>query len=350
LQLNETGAGAPRVFGDEMKDFNYYMDEYQTNWRKHNLKNQECGEQRGKRYPWIIPRELWQEGLWQGIRDGNNSLPAYLKKSNIQKHDGVHNLKSSWMQCANLYFPFRKDRDLLVGFLHEHVSPLIRTVDCVELEWAGNPPFDPTTLLGEPHGQRGKNQTSPDIAFIVNGGKGIVLTENKFTEHSFYACSGRKREYGNPDTQRCLNLDKVRHDIANHCYMLQWACKGRTNRKYWDYIRFSPAGLATLKYCPAATSGYQLFRQQTLAEALAQKNAYEFVISCVAHDERNQTLIECLKGSGIEDFTIGWGPLFEGKATFDTFTHQQWVEWVQDHDSKGRHKNWLEYVRQRYGF
>ena len=35
---------------------------------------------------------------------------AFLKKSDVQKHDGVHNLKSSWMQCANLYFPFRNDK------------------------------------------------------------------------------------------------------------------------------------------------------------------------------------------------------------------------------------------------
>jgi len=330
-----------------LEDFDQYMNDYQTQWRCDHVENQVDGEQRGKRYPWILPRELWQEGLWQGIRD---NLPVYLEDKKVQKHDGVHNLKSSWMQCANLYFPFRNNKEMLADFLHEHVSSLIQTVDEIELEWAGDPPLDPTTLLGEPHGQRGKNQTSPDIAFIVNGGKGIVLTENKFTEHSFYACSGRKTQYHNPDIKRCLELDKVYNDTSNQCYMLQWACKGRTNRKYWDYIRFSPAGLETLKYCPAATAGYQLFRQQALAEALAQKNAYEFVVSCVAHDERNRTLIECLKGTGIQDFTKGWRSLFDGKTKFATFTHQQWVAWVQEHDSKGQHKDWLEYVRKRYGF
>ena len=129
-------------------------------------------------------------------------MPAYLDANKVQKHDGAHNLKSSWMQCANLYFPFREDYETIAGFLQKHVSRGIDTVNRIELEWAGKPPLDPTTLLGEPRGQRGANQTSPDVAFIVNGGKGIVLVENKFTEHSFYPCSGRKKIYGNPDRER----------------------------------------------------------------------------------------------------------------------------------------------------
>jgi len=332
-------------------DFTHYMNDYQTHWRRDLLTNQEEGEQHQKKRLWILPRELWEEGLWPNIRSGHdNSLPAYLNSTGVQKHDGVHNLKSSWVQCANLYFPFRDSREILAGFLHERVSSLIETVDQVELEWAEKPPLDPTTLLGEPQGQRGKNQTSPDIVFLVNAGKSIVLTENKFTEHSFYPCSGRKKIYGNPDPQRCLDLHKVCKDTANQCYMLQWAKGKRTNREYWDYIKLTAEGLTTLRYCPAATAGYQLFRQQALAEALAQKNTYEFVISCVAYDEHNRTLIECLKGTGIEDFITGWGPLFEGKATFASFTHQQWVAWVRNHASKDWHQDWLEYVRQRYGF
>ncbi len=334
-----------------MENFDQYMNDCQTHWRRNHVKNQDEGEQHHKQRPWILPRELWEEGLWWGIRSGkNNSLPSYLDGTGVQKHDGVHNLKSSWIQCSNLYFTFREDQEMVAGFLHEHVSPLIETVDRVELEWAEKPPLDPTTLLGEPHGQRGKNQTSPDIAFIVNGGQGIVLTENKFTEHSFYPCSGRKRIYGNPTPQRCLDLIKVCNDTANQCYMLQWAQGKRTIRKYWDYIRFTEEGIGTLKYCPAATAGYQLFRQQALAEALALMGNYEFVISCVAYDSRNQTLIECLKSTGVDDFATGWGNLFEGKAKFASFTHQQWVEWVDKHDSWGKWRDWLNYMSKRYGY
>jgi len=145
-----------------------------------------------------------------------------------------------------------------------------------------------------------------------------------------------------------MNLVNVYKDTANQCYQLQWANGERTNRKYWDYLKFTTDGLTTLKRCPAATAGYQLFRQQALSEALAQKGPYEFVVSCVAYDARNQTLIECLKSTGVDDYTKGWGSLFEGKAEFATFTHQQWVDWVEDHDVQDMRRDWLTYVRQRY--
>ena len=334
-----------------MSDFDLYMNDYQTAWRSEYLANQEEGSQLQKKHSWVLPRELWEEGLWSGIRNGHNSLPAYLIKEKVQKHDGVHNLKSSWMQCANLYFPFREDREILASFLQKYISPLIKTIDKVELEWAEDSPMlSPTALLGEPQGQRGKNQTSPDIAFIVNDGKGIVLTENKFTEHSFYTCSGYKKAYGNPDSQRCLELDKLYGDTTNRCYMFQWAKGKRTNRNYWNYLKLTEKGIATLKSCPAATAGYQLFRQQALAEALAQKGPYELVVSCVAYDARNITLVECLKNTGIDNFTTGWGSLFEGKVSFTTFTHQQWVQWVRENDYNNRHTDWLTYVHRRYGF
>ncbi len=333
-----------------MNSFDQYMNQYQSKWRHDNIDSQEYGEQHGKKYPWILPRNHWKEGLWPGIRSGSNSLPLYLQNSDVQKHDGVYNLKSSWVQCANLYFSFREDRDIIAGFLHDHVSSQIETVSQVELEWAENFPCDPATLLGEPQGQRGKNQTSPDIAFVVNNGKGIVLVENKFTEHSFYPCSGRKKIYGNPDPQRCMNLHKVYGDVANQCHMLKWADSRRTNRKYWDYIKFTSEGLSILRRCPATNAGYQLFRQQALAEAIAQKGSYEFVISCVAYDIRNNILIECLRSTGVNDFTKGWGSLFTGKAKFTTFSHQQWFQWLKDHDNKNSHKDLLQYIEQRYSF
>ena len=132
--------------------------------------------------------------------------------------------------------------------------------------------------------------------------------------------------------------------------MLGWAQGSRTTRKYWDYLKFTVEGLEILKCCPAAIAGYQLFRQQALAEALARKGAYEFVISCVAYDFRNQTLIECLKSTGVDNFASGWGALFEGSIKFAAFTHQQWVTWVYEHDSQGRWRHWLEYVCKRYGY
>lgn len=335
-----------------MSDFDTYVQSQQVNWRSRHIDCQEQGEQNGKKRPWILPRELWEEGLWPGIRSGSaHSLPDYLEENDIDKHTGVHNLKSGWVLCANLYFPFQRAPEMLAGFLRENLCPLIESVDEIELEYAEEPPLDPTTLLGEPDsGKRGKNQTSPDVAFIVNGHKGLILTENKFTEHSFYECSGRKKGSCNPDKKRCMNFQLVFGDLVKNCHQLNWASGTRKNRKYWDYIRISDEGRQILKRCPAAVSGYQLFRQQALAEAIAESGKYEFVISCVAYDKRNDTLVGSLAGTGIDDFTKDWPCLFEGKAKFATFTHQQWVDWVRKNGNQERWKGWLRYIEQRYGY
>ena len=332
------------------------MTERQKDWRRKNIASQECGYQGGKSYPWILPRRLWEEALWPGIRSrSTNSLPEYLRQNHVQKHRGVHNLKSSWVLCANLYFPFRQDGGLpiLAGFLKEHVSPDIEAVETVELEYAEASPLDPQTLLGEPEGgQRGVNQTSPDVAFLVRtiGGKGLILTENKLVEHSFYPCSGRKSDVQNPDCRRCMDWQKLLSDLPGQCWQLQWEQGKRKNRKYWDHIRISEHGQRVLTQCPAATGGYQLFRQQALAEGIATSARYDLVVSCVAYDARNNELIHCLRSSGVANFAAGWGPLFDGLARFSTFTHQQWVAWVRAHDISGQWRDWLTYVETRYGY
>ncbi len=327
-------------------DFDKEVEKQQVDWRTKNIQCKEQGMQNGQVRPWILLESYWKDGLWEGIKE---SLPKYLEKEGVQKHKGCHNLKSSWMLCANLYFPFRDDKDILADFLNKHVSDRIKTLDRIDLEYEDDK-LKPAQLLGEPKGTRGANQTSPDIAFVVNGGKGLILTESKYTEHSFYPCSGRKPEYGNPDIKRCLDIEKVLRDPKAICYMNAWDNGKRPNRKYWDFIKFSENAKPALKECPAATAGYQLFRQQALAEGIAQKGDYDFVISCVAFDKNNQTLISCLKSTGIDDFQTGWGRLFEGKARFACFSHQQFVSWVRENDSNGKWKSWLQYIKDRYGY
>ncbi|MFH1370836.1 MAG: hypothetical protein ABII09_06075 [Planctomycetota bacterium] len=327
-------------------DFDEEVARQQVDWRTKHVQCKEQGVQNGLKRPWILPENHWKDGLWEGIKE---SLPKYLVKEGIKRHTGCHNLKSSWMLCANLYFPFRDDKEMLACFLNKYVSDRIRTVDRIELEYEDDK-LKPTELLGEPQGIRGANQTSPDVAFVVNGGRGLILTENKYTEHSFYPCSGRKPKYHNPDIKRCLDIEKVMGNPKDTCYMNDWDDGKRTNRKYWDFIKFSENATGTLKKCPAATAGYQLFRQQSLAEGIAQNGDYEFVISCVAYDQNNQALISCLKSTGIDDFRIGWGGLFKGKAGFASFSHQQFVNWVRENDFKGKWKTWLQYVKNRYSY
>ncbi len=337
-----------------MGDFERSLEAHQVSWRRRHLASQEPGSQNGERRDWILPADLWEEGLWKGIRSSSDhSLPRYLDDNRVEKHGGAHNLKSSWILCANLYFPFQRDLRMLAGFLRERVATEIEAVEAVELEYEEAKPLDPQTLLGEPDGGgRGANQTSPDVAFLVRTpkGRGLVLTENKFVEHSFYPCSGRKPEVGNPDSDRCLELRSLLDDLPGRCWQMGWEQGTRKNRRYWDHVRLSKEAAERLNRCPAATAGYQLFRQQALAEGIAASGRYDLVVSCVAYDASNETLRGCLRSTGVERFPDGWGRLFEGKARFATFTHQQWVAWVRAHDHDSRWADWLGYVAERYGY
>lgn len=315
--------------------------------------SQELGLHRKKPYEHLLPRKLWWQNLWEGIQQ---TLPAYLRRDGIHPHLQVHNLCSSWVLCANLYFPFRNDLDdraLLASFLRQHVSPLIAEVHGLELEYELQGELHPSQLLGEMEGGRGWGQTSPDVAFLVktgSGNSGLVLTESKFTEHSFYPCSARttvdsEDRPANPDPDRCLHLADVLGDPDGLCHHCAW------KRRYWDHLRLvaNQQAMARLRSCPAAMAGYQLFRQQALAEGIAARGGYELVVSCVAYDERNTTLVQCLTETGIPDFTQGWAELFTGQARFTTFTHRQWVSWVRQHAAE-RWTAWLTYVAERYGY
>ncbi len=344
------------TLGAAMKDFDAWMTAYQVRWREnHGIAPGENGRQNGKAYPWILPKRLWHLGLWPGIQSGRSgSVEEYLRDNDVQEHKGVHNLKSSWVQCANVYYPFRATtggRELLAGFLRTNVLPEVQTVDDVQLEYAEDGDLHPSALLGEVGGSRGTGQTSPDVAFLVNGKSGLILAENKLLEKCFYRCSARRRNStddrpGNPDPTRCLNPARVVDNPESQCHQAVWG------RKYWE--RLLPVTnrevVAALRCCPAANGGYQLFRQQALAAGIAASGKYDVVASCVAYDARNDTLVGCLRRSGIDNFTIGWGRLFSGKAKFATWTHQQWVAWVRANDHEGAWREWLAYVEARYGY
>ncbi len=335
-----------------MDSFDKYMENSQIQWRKENVISRECGSWMGRKYPWILPRDLWEKGLWKGIRTGSeNSLPEYLERKVVQKHAGVHNLKSSWTQCANLYFPFSATADskaLFASFLNRHVSAEVKSLDSIELEYAEFGELSPSRLLGE-EGTRGANQTSPDLGLLINECRGLILVENKLTEHSFYECSawrhkGSSRRGGNPDPKRCDHAADIVNDHAAQCHQTAWG------RRYWEHL--APVAdeqvFAGLPHCPASRGGYQLFRQQSLAEGIAQSKKYDIVVSAVAVDERNDELNAALRRSGIDGLRQ-WGQLFKGGAQFAVFTHQDWVKWVREHDIEGKWSDWLDFVGGRYG-
>lgn len=345
----------------EKQDFITLQKSWMVEWRKTNISTIKTGTQSKDRktgmpisHSYIIPKTNWKDTLWSGIRD-ESKLPKYLNDNNIHAHTGTHNLVSSWVNCANLYFPIRKNEPLtklMLEFLNRHVSEQITEISDVELEYAfpKKDELHPAELLGEMDGSRGSGQTSPDVAFKVKtiDGDGIILTECKYTEHSFYGCSARKinkesKRINNPDPNRCMIRVKD-CDYSSVCHQTVWG------RKYLSLLKISEFGKSKMERCPAATAGYQLLRQQALAEGIAQNGRNAFVASTVAFDNRNTELKGCLRTTGIDDFRTDWGKLFDGKAIFKTWTHQDWVQFVRDNQKNGEIDDWLEYLNERYGY
>ncbi len=338
-----------------MDSFDQWMKDRQAEWRRTHVESQEHGDYNDRPYAHILPKDLWEEGLWPGIgRESKNSLPAYLQRTGVQKHRYAHHLNSSWMLCANLYFPFGGSADgksLFASFLKSRVAVQIDSLEEIELEYEDrNSRLRPLPLLGE-KGTRGAHQTSPDLGLLVNRDRGLVLVENKLAEKSFYKCSawkhkGSRRLPRNHDPDRCNNPLTVAKDYASQCHQHHptWA------RRYWEHLApvVDETALAGLPHCPAMKDGFQLFRQQALAEGIAQSGRYDLVVSAVAVDERNEEAEAALRRSGIAGLRQ-WGQLFNGRARFAVYTHQEWFGWVQEHDTAGRWSDWLDYVRSRYG-
>jgi hypothetical protein len=344
----------------------------QRSWRRDNLPNiKGKGKRGGKSYFRILPWSNRWNNFWPGIRPGSpiRDLESYLGDQ-IQPHTGMHHLMSSWALCANMYFPFGTDnvRDLLARFLRNKVDSRIVRVTAVELEYA-HPDDDlkPDALLGEPPGMRGSGQTSPDVAFLVeleDGSEGLVLTEVKYTEENFYTCSGYKElDAKTRHMIECFDLEKALSDPVRNCVAKRKreSKQGRKLDRDYLVVLKEPMTRAkaweTMDRCPGAHYGYQLLRQQALAEALAKSGLYSLVVSSLAYPEENRELMTCMRTrryrgkvwKGIDDVASKWAGLFDGRAPFVAWTHEEWMDWVRSTEIKPYWtRDWLHYVEVRY--
>lgn len=347
----------------KLSNFYWQQRKNMEEWRDAHISTKEHGtikhssESNQKKYSHIVPFENWKETLYDGIR---SELTKYITipGQEISAHDGVHSLLSSWVLCANLYFLTKTNvafRTLMTEFLKQRVSDNVASIEEVELEFAfpKSDLLSPNSLLGETTGSRGKKQTSPDVAFLVKtneGTDGIILTESKYTEPNFYGCSTNpetakyKSRNLNPDFSRCMQSAKG-YDYKLICHQTNML-----NKKYMNLLDFSNQSESILNNCPAATDGYQLFRQQALAEGIAKSGRFGLVVSSVAYDGRNNELIGCLRSTGITNFTDVWGKLFTGKALFKTWTHQEWVDFVRKNQVNSEFAEWVKYMEERYGY
>ena len=341
-----------------MTEFRDMKCQEQLDWRGRALPHvQGDGYWGGRPYHHILPTRHADENLVPAVRSsGVRPLDAWLAREGVQAHTGRNNLLSSWTLCANLYFPFATDagRNLLRDFLADRTGLRIASVYAVELEYAAPGPGSPAALLGETGGARGTNQTSPDVAFLLtleDGGKGVVLTEVKFVEHSFYSCSGAKALPTQARRATCWDYAHVAADPLQRC-----AHATQRGRRYWERLEpilVKPPSPACPGRCPAATAGYQLFRQHALAQGLLQAGVFSAVVSAVATDRDNQGLHTSLRTSGIGDIRTDWAPMFTGGPGFAVFHHQEWVGWVRSAAPEQREPwmdEWLAWIGDRYGY
>ncbi len=342
------------------KSFNKQAEEHQLAWRVDNIELERNGSQNKVEKHHILPSEEWLQGVWEEIRD---QLIEYIKVEQIQANTGKHNLKSSWTQCANTFLPFRQNehmKAMLVSFLNRELNLNVTTVESIDLEYAAQGKLSPKNLLGEMSGKRGSGQTSPDVAiqFSCEKGKcGIYLIENKYTEHHFYPCSAAKKTLdrahsllgleANPNPERCKDIKQLINNPNGKCHQAAWG------RKYWEKLaaHINKTAFSKLPHCPAMEDGYQMLRQQALAQGIADAGMYDYIITGVAYSEGNNELITCLKSSGINDFRKEWGSLFntETEVRFHCFTHQHLVSWVTRSRSSYIQR-WGSYLRKRYKF
>jgi hypothetical protein len=340
-----------------MSGFKENMKNYQILWKGKYLSHVKTkGYQNGRAYDHILPRSLGQENFYPPIRkELFDSTNGYLVQNHIQPHTGIHNLLSSWTVCANMYWPFNspEGKKLLADWLVQVTKLDISEIINIELEYEDpKSELNPGKLLGESgQGTRGSGQTSPDLAILFktkSGGDGILLIESKFTEHSFYVCSGYQKKsqtayIPNPDKTRCLDPRSIVSSGFKDCHLNTWG------RKYWDLIGIDmdKSFFASLKRCPMSTSCYQLFRQQALTKGF--EKYYDIVASCVVNDERNTTLISSGHSVGLPPFPDGWKKLFPN-SPFYWFTHNSWFNFVRANNKNGRWDNWIKYIGERYDY
>lgn len=344
---------------DGRTSFNQEAEQYQVEWRRKNrLAEGDWGWQNGVQREHILPAKRWILGVWPPIRD---VLVMYISASRIQANAGKHNLKSSWTQCANMFFPFRFNRkmgEVFAQFLSSQLNLRITSIEGIELEYAAPGNLEPKRLLGEFGGMRGSGQTSPDVAVLFScedGSSGIYLIENKYTEHSFYDCSAAAKTASkthsllglkpNDRPERCYHAIDVYRSPEDMCHQQAWG------RKYWSLLKdtINMEYLKASGRCPALRAGYQLFRQQALAQGLAESGIFDHVISGVAYDNRNYILNNCLRNIGISSFITGWTGLFNTPVRFHCFTHQDLVSYTKQNTNSFSWR-WVKYITDRYDY
>lgn len=322
-----------------MHDFKERMRGHQIRYKAEVLGIQDMGaSKRGNLYAHLLPREMWDYNLWEGIR---NEAQSYFGATGIAWHDQNYNLLSSQVLCLNVFFPFRRRLDILGKFLSRYFADLEKVID-LDFEYIG-----PKNYFKE-RGGRGQNRTSSDVAVLwLNKEKRghMLLLEFKFTESGFGECSQKD----NPHPERCLNSSKVVSFPHKECY------RAEVRRTYWKWILSSDSPfrkqlLTAESFCPFRYDFYQLMRNQLLAHCIQSDPS-----SCLArvdfgvfYHAENQALVEMSRPfCGERNPLKAWPKMLENPDTFHTFTVQDFLKIIEP-DLSDTLLGWRNYLKERY--
>lgn len=330
-----------------MDDFRRQMADHMVRYKKDVLKVADCGTWRGKEYEHILPEELWELNLWDGIR---YKAREYFSRFGIAWHQDRHNLLSSQLFAVNLFFPFTSEPEMLKPSLRPHCQDLASVVG-VDFEYIGprdrNDPSGYRDYFNE-GGSRGKNRTSTDVAIEwlnLAGRKNLLLLEFKFTESEFGRCSKR------PGTN--LNLCSSAGDVMRQPE--KWCYRATIGRSYWKYILAADSPfvldrLAAGKVCPFRYDFYQLMRNQLLAHCVQQDrwNGYDRVEFGILYPARNEALMTMRHAYAGESNTLAaWRGLLRNPASFQPLTIENFLG-HSNLDAGHCLASWRSFIKEKY--
>lgn len=321
-----------------MQDFREQMAKQQIEYKTRVLGIEQMGRWRGRRYPHILPKRMWNLNLWEGIRE---EAGHYFDNNEIAWHIQKHNLLSSQIMCVNIFFPFRQHLDVLEVWLSHHFNDLEKVVS-LDFEYVGSKNYFNEL------GGRGQNMTSSDLSVTwqdKKGKKNMLLLEFKFTERDFGQCS----RGGNPNRTRCLSSKDIVSSHKTQCY------RSEVGRSYWDRILSSEGPLrqellTKESYCPFRYDFYQLMRNQLLAHCIQSdpEEGFNRVEFGVIYHADNEVLMKLSRPFGKESNPLkAWPGLLKNPNSFHVFTVQQFLGSIGPKLPNGL-EDWRVYLKQRY--
>lgn len=314
--------------------------EQQTRYKKDVLSIKDKGKWRGKLYDHILPEEVWEINLWDGIRE---AAQLYFQTKKIAWHKDKHNMLSSQIMCLNIFFPLKQHLDVLKTWLSSEFSDVGNVVD-LDFEYIG--PNNKNYFNEE--GGRGQNRTSSDISIVwldKANRKNMLLLEFKFNESSFGKCGQDK----NPNPKRCLFSRKIIASPKTQCYRAQ------VKRTYWDIILsdkspFKKEYLTATSYCPFRYDFYQLMRNQLLAHCIksdSQAGFHKVEFGVIYHADNNELLRMSHPFDGKRDPLKAWPSLLRNPDSFHVSTTQNFIHTIEI-SLPDTLNVWRKYIKERY--